>query len=696
MIKIKNINTYKLYFYLGLFLKISMCSLFLSPVLLELFMPFLNYFIDSNFRNPYEQFMNLDLAHSFPYPSLMLVLMILPKVLFGWLMPNNLAWSLFLYKLPLLVADIGIFLILKNWLKEKNNLRLVWFYWFSPVLMYINYIHGQLDVIPIALLFFSLFFLFKNQLLYSAIILGLSLSAKTHIVLVYPFLLIFLFSRNTQTKKLLLFFTIPVLTFFLINLAYIFDVSFLKMIFFNSEQAKLFNASIHLNSVTFYLIPSALIILFSRSIFIQNYSRDLFIMFLGFVFSIILIFIPPMQGWYYWLIPFLVYFYVREKSVSSLIFTALSIFYLLYFLVINHSDYWIFFSLGNDIFPNKKTLYYYLETIGLDANIIVNIAFTALQTSLVINCFWIYKKGFEIHRKHKIMSYPFLVGIGGNSGVGKTKISNALRSVFTHSNTTVLCGDAMHKWQRNNKEWNKFTHLNPKANFLHKEVNFLKKLTSGQTLYRREYDHKDGIFIKEKPVKPNNLIIFEGLHPFYLSAQLALYDLKIFIKPSPDLTHHWKIIRDKENRGYSKEKIIRSIKDRESDSKIYIETQANKSDILIEVLTEAKIKDVGNKKENINIYYTISLFNSVYVESILEGFEKIPSLTIFHEYKANGRQVITLKGDCEESHLINIVRNQITALEDLGITNSSWPAGLFGALIILLTHCIFEKSAYEK
>ena len=77
-----------------------------------------------------------------------------------------------------------------------------------------------------------------------------------------------------------------------------------------------------------------------------------------------------------------------------------------------------------------------------------------------------------------------------------------------------------------------------------------------------------------------NLIIFEGLHPFYLSRQRQLYDLKIFIKPEKDLANHWKIIRDTLKRGYTKEKVLKTLQDREQDSKDFIESQSKYADIL--------------------------------------------------------------------------------------------------------------------
>jgi uridine kinase len=692
----KKLFSANMLFYIGLFIKVSLGTILASPVLTNLFIPFVNYFVTSGFENPYDKFLNVGQAAHFPYPMLMLYILALPKLLLGMIAPNNPFFTLFLYRIPVILADVYIFLILKHWLKENYCSRLIWFYWMSPVLIYINYIHGQLDVIPIAFLFGSLFYLFRGKSLYSSILLGCALAVKTNTLIILPFFFLFLQSKKLDLKNILLFFCCTFGIFALINIPYITDSAFLEMVFKNQEQYKLFNAFISLNSVAVYLIPASLLSLFVRGILLKNYNRDIFMMFLGFAFSIILLFIPPMQGWYFWLIPFLVYFYVKEEGRSPFLFFSLQAGYLLYFMVIKESDYLsVFYLISKDI-SSKPSFYDYLNTINLNADISVNFIFTLLQTTLLMNCFWIYKKGLDSYSKHKITASPFLIGIGGNSGVGKTTISDALSMLFTPFNTTVLRGDDMHKWQRGHEKWNEYTHLDPKANYLHKEIDFLKKLKNGRKISRRCYDHTVGQFTSEQVFLPNNIIIFEGLHPFYLLSQRLLYDLKIFIKPSSDLMYHWKIIRDKEKRGYSKEAVINSIKNREKDSKEYIEVQVNKADIVIEILPENKILDVGNAKEKIQVYYQLTLLNDIYIEPLLEALDVVPSLNVEHKYTSDDHQVLVLKGTCPKDKLDKIVYEHIGDLGDLGIDNPQLPEDLFGVLIITLVYYIFEKGEYGR
>ena len=698
----EKVKSHHILFFVVLFLKIGLGSIFASKVLTDLFIPFLDYFAET-FSNPYDKFLNIGPKDHFPYPTLMLYIMSLPKLLFGWIAPESPFFKLFLYRLPLLMADIAIFLILKEWLKGQLTSRLIWLYWLSPVLIYISYIHGQLDVIPIALLFMSLYFLFKDRipnftkLNLSALLLGFSLATKTHIALVYPFFFLFLISKGVSLKHLIVFAFVSLGTFFIVNAPYLFDPAFIEMVFQNREQGKLFNAIFQLDNLPIYIIPCLMLLLFIRGIWIKSYNRDIFMMFLGFNFSLVLLFIPPMPGWYFWLIPFLAYFYIRaENENSHLLFFGLQGFYILYFMVSKNADYLEVFQFVSPEIMAEPTIYTLLSNVGINSNAVVGILFTGLQTILLINCIFIYRKGLDSYTRHKLTSSPFLLGIGGDSAVGKSTLADTLLNIFTPLNTTILRGDDMHKWQREDEKWNEFTHLNPKANQLHKEIYFLKKLKAGQKIHRRKYDHDTGRFTKETTISPKNLIVFEGLHPFYLTSQARLYDLKIFVKPTTDLVHHWKIVRDRQERGYSKEKILQSLKQREHDSKKYIQNQIDKADLVIEPIPLEKIQNIGDKEEKLEVYYKVLLSNDVYIEPLIEGLQNIKTLDITHEYTEEAYQSVTLKGRCPLKEIKKIGSHYIKGLEGLGLTISNELKDSFGVLMLLITYYIFEKADNEK
>ena len=190
-------------------------------------------------------------------------------------------------------------------------------------------------------------------------------------------------------------------------------------------------------------------------------------------------------------------------------------------------------------------------------------------------------KGIESYKQNKLLYQPLLIGIGGDSGSGKTTFSKIIQNLYGPLQTTILRGDDMHKWERGDNNWNEKTHLNPSSNHIHREIEFLKFLKKGVSIKRRSYDHGSGKFTLPSKIKSKRVVIYEGLHPFYLSEMKNSFDISFFIQPDENLRKEWKINRDTKKRGYSKEKILKQLKEREQDSLKYIKSQAKSADVLI-------------------------------------------------------------------------------------------------------------------
>jgi len=674
-------------FLIGLLLKIIFSIFYASSFLDNFFVPFINYYVNNNFNNPYQEFISKGIFNAFPYPSLMLFIVSLPKMLLGSLFDIR---SIFFIRIPILLADIAIFTILLKIIKN-NNKKIVIYYWLSPVLIYINYIHGQLDAIPISIFFISLYLLFKKKFEYSSIFFGMSIATKTNMLMVLPFYVVYLFyNKNLSFKRLVLNILIIIFTFFIINYKYIFDKYFIEMVFNNHEQFKIFDFSYNFqNGNTLYFTIFSYVLLLVIFINLKSISKDVYVMFLGFIFGIITLMISPMQGWYYWILPFFIYFNCKEmnnnnKLMKTLFFT-LQLSYFLYFLFVIDSDYLQALKIAD--LPN---LYHFLQNNNVNANIISNIFFTILQTILFANCLFIYKSGILKYLDHKLFSDHFLLGICGDSGAGKSTIANAIESIFQKENTTIIHGDDMHKWERGNENWNKLTHLNPKSNFLHNEISQLKAIKNGESIIRRHYNHDNGRFTKEKKFKPNNLVIFEGLHSFYIKPMRDLYDLKIFVKPSEELRKNWKVSRDTVKRGYSENKILKQIDDRKEDSQKFIDSQMKYADIIIEIISNQKIEDTFSKNDQT---LKITATNSFYLEPVYNELCKIKSIKCIHEYEDEDRQILLINGDISSLEMDFCMRNLYLykELTDLEIENYFWHDNYLGIIQLFSTYCIIKN-----
>ena len=129
-------------FWIGLLIKVILAFTLASNFLTDLFIPFTDYYVGSGFKNPYEHFISTDRSNAFPYPALMLYIISIPRVIFGFFADWSVISSstIFLARLPILLADFLILVLLSRLIKEHSKKILI-YYWLSPILIYINYIH---------------------------------------------------------------------------------------------------------------------------------------------------------------------------------------------------------------------------------------------------------------------------------------------------------------------------------------------------------------------------------------------------------------------------------------------------------------------------------------------------------------------------------------------------------------------------
>lgn len=662
-------------FLVGLAIKLIFAFFFVQGLFAQYFMPFTDYFVSSFFENPYQYYLARSEGEAFPYPAGMLYIMSLPRLIFGSFISfsNGGASANILAHLPILAADILILYILSAWLKMHQK-YVLWFYWLSPVLIYINYVHNQLDVLPMALVFASLFMLLKDRLILAFAILGFAVATKTHIAIVIPFFYIYCLKTRIDIKLIIYGSIACLMTFIIVNSPFISSPDFWQMILNNDQQSKLLDTYLaYGDSNYFYFIPASYLFLLLRAYIIKGYNRNIFVMFLGFSFGSLLLFIVPTAGWYYWVVPFLVYFYAQGRGKSFILFIALQVFYILFFLIDSY--------LTPTIMINGQPF----EMDGIK-----NLIFTLLQTTLILNCLWIYRQGFDTYAKNKLTSKPYLMGISGDSGVGKSTISNALSDIFGNKNVTIIRGDDMHKWERGHAKWSEFTHLNPRANELHQEVRQIQYLKQGHDIKRRHYNHDNGQFTDALKIHSKKLIILEGLHSLYLKKLRDLYDLKVFVSPDKNLQKHWKIVRDTKKRGYTIEKILEQISSRAKDSEKYIDIQANYADIIISTQPVNEITDLKNLDAVTELYTKFNCGNSIYFETLLDQLNQYPDLDIGHEYNDDDTQTIIIKGSISAEDLHEIAELNIPSLEDIGIYQTHWTSGQIGVSTLLIIYYIFE------
>lgn len=173
------------------------------------------------------------------------------------------------------------------------------------------------------------------------------------------------------------------------------------------------------------------------------------------------------------------------------------------------------------------------------------------------------------------------IAIAGNSGSGKTTLSKMLANEMQR--TVVLECDRYHKWERTDKNWETYTHLDPSANNLDSMQKDVKRLLDGKEIYQVNYDHSNGKFTERERITPEKFILVCGLHSFFFRNHDP-YFLKIFMDTDEELQVAWKLNRDKKKRGYSYREAAAQIEKREKDYQKYIIPQREMADLCIRFL----------------------------------------------------------------------------------------------------------------
>ena len=679
-------------FWIVLALKVLAGITFMGGPLTDGFLPFLVDFAQ-NGGNPYDRFFTEN-PTAFPYGTTML--WILGAFLKPFVGIDSTILHVLALKLPLLLSDILIFIGLLS-LVHGQHKRVLYFYWASPILFYISYIYGQLDVIPTAILFVSLFFIFKRSYILAFAILGIGIAAKTHLVLALPFFLGYAFIKKVPLKTLFAYLGIFIVATLLILSPYLSSEGFRVMVLETSEAMKFFNLQLpyNLHNISYLVLPGVTLFAFLTFYSQRQISRDFFLLYLGIIFSFVVILAPPMAGWFYWSVPFMVYFYAKYKDAPTFCFTLMNIAYFAFFILRQESDFFSSFSL---VSPELSTLILNPSIIGMNyGDLVQNISFTVLITSMLATIIWAYRMGIASNSEYRFDDKPFLVGIGGDSGCGKSTVVESLLEHFHDHSALCVNGDGSHRWERGHKNWSSFTHLNPKSNHLHTDLEHAIRLKNRKEIHRVEYDHCTGKFTKPLKMDTKKFVLFNGLHPFYLGRMRKMMDMKIFIDPDEDLRKHWKISRDMKKRGYSQEEVLEQMAQREKDAEKYIHPQKKFADVIIRFHPDTKINNLGCNKEKFELKLGLEFDNSVNVEPFLSALDKIPTLNLEHDMNEDlSMQQCVISGNIPSDTLTKTLHQLMPNYHEISEKMGDFRNNLEGILQLFLLYYIGETLKYRE
>jgi len=236
----------------------------------------------------------------------------------------------------------------------------------------------------------------------------------------------------------------------------------------------------------------------------------------------------------------------------------------------------------------------------------------------------IIQKNIDIEYK-LVLTLCNIIAIAGDSGTGKTTLVKKINKLFKDY-TLKLEGDRYHRWERGDKNWEHYTHLNPEANYICKFKEDVFKLKVGSNIYQVDYDHSNGKFTEIQEVKSSKNILICGLHTLFDNNTNKLYNLKIFLDTDDKLKYYWKISRDTNERGYKIKDVLEKILRRKKDNKRFIEPQKYNSNLVIRFFTDNEF-DYTNLINKPNIYLSLT-----YDKDVKDFSRKLDRYNIDYSY----------------------------------------------------------------
>jgi len=155
---------------------------------------------------------------------------------------------------------------------------------------------------------------------------------------------------------------------------------------------------------------------------------------------------------------------------------------------------------------------------------------------------------------------PFIIGIAGGSGSGKTFFLNCFLKHFSKSEVSLLSQDDYYfpippdMTAEENKLFNfDLPHTIDNKHF----EEDIEQLIKGENVYKKEYTFNNPSAVpKMLEINTAPIIIIEGLFILHFRKIAELLDLKIFIEADDEVALQRRLKRDLLERGYSHDDVV--------------------------------------------------------------------------------------------------------------------------------------------
>lgn len=155
---------------------------------------------------------------------------------------------------------------------------------------------------------------------------------------------------------------------------------------------------------------------------------------------------------------------------------------------------------------------------------------------------------------------PFVIGIAGGSGSGKTFFLKCFLNHFKSEEVCLVSQDDYYfrVGHTMTAEENKMYNFDlPSTIDIDSFIQDIKKLIKGETVYQKEYNfNNNSAESKLLEIKPAPIIMVEGLFILHFKEIAELLDMKIFIDTEEEVALQRRLKRDLLERGYPEQDVL--------------------------------------------------------------------------------------------------------------------------------------------
>ena len=691
-------------FLTGLALRIALILTITPPVQEALFMPFFDAFLAAPSLDPWRAWLDAGRsAQAFPYGVVMFVLH-LPFVLVGHgidLVAGLDGRGMQLgFAGSLLAMDLLLLRTLRRWIGEMRTVErgfesylappaqpavaryLLIFYWLSPLVLYVTYVHGQVDILPTLLLTIALRALSAGNAGLAGMALIAAIFAKASVIVMLPFLAFYVATAPLGGRFLKDWsFVVVAFTGIFLGITALAPGQ-IAMVASNTELAETLRFGFTLpTGLTVLVFPLILFVGLATMMFLAPIDRSGLFKLMGAVIIGLVAVSSASIGWYLWALPFVV---AAAIGFSPRLRAVIMAFWGL--------------AVALDVLTRYPELAALAETGAVPILSGIQTLVFGLGLLIATRLIWHLTSSALSYR---IVNRPIFVGIAGDSGSGKDTLTLALAALVGPGRASILLGDDYHAYARDAKMWRALTHLDPRANHLSRLFTDIRALAARKPIYMHHYDHATGTFTPPRRIRPRSLTIVNGLHALYAPSARAAYDLKVFLSMDEGLRRALKIRRDTTERGKSLEATLAAIDARVADGEAHIAPQADKADILFSLCPVAEmtpdalarlVAESPDLNRDHRLCLRVTTRGDIDLDALRNAFQAFAGVAVTtHEAGPDGRLHLDVHGDALTPEEVRILMERLLGpMAEFFCTQPEYHFGQQGAMQVI-SYAVLEQ-----